>query len=192
GARGVAGQLEEEALLSAGPGRVLWRVTLPRCRAAVAAAALWVGLQTAGEITVADYMQVRTFAEEAFNEFRWGGEDRLARATAVALPAALVLSLLVAWAVPRLERALPPLQTSPVTPRLFPLGRARLPCLALVLAAAAALFAVPLVSLLWKVGQHGHPPAWSAERAWGYLDKAYEAHAGTVAQSLAFVVVSGL
>src|SRR5262249_37639826 len=84
-----------------------------------------------------------------------GGVGGGAGRTGVALRAALVRSRLVAWAVPRLERALPPLQTSPVTPRLFPLGRARLPCLALVLAAAAALFAVPLVSLLWKVGQHG-------------------------------------
>ena len=36
--------LEEDALTAAGPGRVLWRVTLPRARAAIVAAAAWVGL----------------------------------------------------------------------------------------------------------------------------------------------------
>src|SRR5262245_43550600 len=45
---------EEEALLAASPWRVIWNVTLPRSRAALAAAALWVALQASTEVTVTD------------------------------------------------------------------------------------------------------------------------------------------
>src|SRR5439155_10337084 len=57
GLRWVERELEEDALTVAGPWRVFTRVTLPRSRAALCAAALWVALQTATEITVTDMMQ---------------------------------------------------------------------------------------------------------------------------------------
>src|SRR5437660_1641487 len=47
----VEPELEEDALQVLDTPNVLWRVTLPRCRACLAAAALWVALQTAGDIT---------------------------------------------------------------------------------------------------------------------------------------------
>src|SRR5262249_29343976 len=89
----VERELEEDALLSASPWRVLWWVTLPRCRAAIAAAGLWVALQAATEITVTDMMQVRTFAEEVYSQFVQpdpgsNASDALARAVAVSLPLA--------------------------------------------------------------------------------------------------------
>src|SRR5262249_15380746 len=65
----VERELEEDALTAAGPGRVLLRVSLRRSAAAVGAAALWVALLTATEITVTDMMRVRTFAEEVYNQF---------------------------------------------------------------------------------------------------------------------------
>src|SRR5438045_3430061 len=43
----VETELEEDALTVAGPWRVLRAVTLPRARAALWAAAIWVALQTA-------------------------------------------------------------------------------------------------------------------------------------------------
>src|SRR5205823_242090 len=45
----VERELEEDALLVAAPWRVVLRVTLPRSRAALAAAALWVVLQAGTE-----------------------------------------------------------------------------------------------------------------------------------------------
>src|SRR5262245_6540625 len=48
----VERELEEEGLTAAGPVRVLWSITLPRARSALALAAVWVGLQAATEITV--------------------------------------------------------------------------------------------------------------------------------------------
>ncbi len=58
----VEPELEEDALLVAGTWRVLWSVTLVRGRAAIAAAALWVALQAAGEVAVTDVLQVPTYA----------------------------------------------------------------------------------------------------------------------------------
>ncbi|MCI0456264.1 MAG: hypothetical protein L0Z62_04725 [Gemmataceae bacterium] len=189
--RSVEGELEEDALLAAGPWRVLWRVTLPRCRAAVAAAALWVGLQTAAEITVADHMQVRTFAEEVYYEFWQGGPERLACSTAVALPAVVVLTLLLLWALPRLGRALPPLQAPPVPARPFALGRARGIGLAGAWLLVFVLLGVPVGTLVWRLGLHGHPPAWSAGRAWGFLVQAGFAHTGTLGLSVLLALVTG-
>ncbi|MGH9677347.1 MAG: hypothetical protein ACRD36_09625, partial [Candidatus Acidiferrum sp.] len=105
-------ELDEDALTAAGSWRVLWRVTLPRAKISIAAAALWVAVQTATEITVTDVMQVRTFAEEVYSQFVMpdvGQEgDGLARALAVAMPMTLIAAMLVLAASNRWERTLPP------------------------------------------------------------------------------------
>src|SRR5262245_9814755 len=69
GLRWVEPQLEEDALTHARPWSVICRVTIPRAMPVIGAAALWVGIQTAAEITVTDMMQVRTFAEEVYSQF---------------------------------------------------------------------------------------------------------------------------
>jgi iron(III) transport system permease protein len=191
GLRCVEGELEEEALLAAGPWRVFWRVTLPRCRGMIAAAALWVGLQTAAEIAVTDHMQVRSYAEEVYLEFWRGGADALARGTAVALPAVLVLALLVGWTLPRLEHLIPPLQSQLTPPRPFALGRWRWPCLAIFLGGLALLAGVPLGSLVWRAGAYGYPPEWSGREAWRHLATAYQARGETVALSLPLALLAG-
>src|SRR5207245_2709890 len=83
-------------LAAAGPA------TLPRAMPAIGAAALWVALQAATEISVTDLMQVRTFAEEVYTQFSRpdpepGGDVDLgmARALAVAVPPALLTALLI-------------------------------------------------------------------------------------------------
>src|SRR5437868_4328827 len=83
------------------------------------------------------------------------------RAVGVALPAALGMWLLTIWAVPRLEKHLPPLQTLLPPPRPFALGRVRFPLEAPMLAMMGVLVGVPLASLVWKAGLQGWPPAWS-------------------------------
>ncbi len=191
GLRTVPGEIEEDALLAAGTWRVVWRVTLPRCRAAVAAAALWVGLQTAAEITVTDHMQVRTFAEEVYYQFWMGGDDVLARAAAVAVPPAAALTVLLLWAIPRLDRALPPPHSLLVPPPILSLGRSRWPWLAVVLCGLALLLGVPLGTLVWRAGLSGYPETWSGARVAEYLGIAYQAHAGTVATSLLSALATG-
>jgi iron(III) transport system permease protein len=163
----VEPELEEDALMITGGWGVLWHVTLPRSAAALGASALWVGLQTATEITVTDLMQVRTFAEEVYTqlvgpEVDSSGADVVARAVAVSLPSVVLLALLVVGLTRRWERALPPRLDGGAPPLRFSLGRWRWPlgCLALLL--AAVLLAVPTASLVWRAGLTGSPPAWSA------------------------------
>jgi iron(III) transport system permease protein len=165
GLRWVERELEEDALLAASPWRVLWRVTLPRARAAIGAAALWIVLQTATEITVTDMMRVRTFAEEVYTQFVMpepGQSDPLARAVAVSLPLTILTLVLVVSAVRWWDRTLPPLQSRSEPLCLFRLLRWRWVWLTLVLAVVLVLAGVPLVSLLWKAGRTGNPAVWSA------------------------------
>jgi iron(III) transport system permease protein len=196
----VERELEEDALLAFGPWRVLWHVTLPRCRVTIAAAALWVALQTATEITVTDMMQVRTFAEEVYTQFSRpepeptapGTEDVLARAVAVSLPAFLLTWALVVWAVSRWERTLPALNTLARPPWQFRLGPARLPCLLLALAVVGVLVGVPVASLVWKAGMHGGPPTWSLHVASDHLSRAFQVRGGLVAESLLLAAAAGV
>ncbi len=163
----VERELEEDALTAAGPWRVLWHVSLPRSAAAVAAAALWVALQTGTEITVTDVMQVRTFAEEIYTQFvvpepGAGPGGAVARAVAVTLPVTLLTAALVAALAWRWERRLPPRAALAAPPLLFPLGRGRWPAFALTATVCVAMLALPLGSLVWRAGLHGSPPSWSA------------------------------
>jgi len=191
GLRWVEGELEADALLAAGVWRVLWRVTLPRCRGVIGAAGLWVALQTASEITVTDQMQVRSLAEEVYLELWQGGPDALARSTAASLPVVLALALLVFLALSRLERALPPPESLLTAPPTFSLGWARWPCFALVLGGVLLLAGGTLGSLLWRAGARGYPPSWSAQTAAGFLATAWEANAGTIITSLLVALAAG-
>jgi iron(III) transport system permease protein len=192
GLRWIEGEMEEDALLATNPWRVLLRVTLPRSRAAVGAAALWVALQTASEVTVTDMLQVRTFAEEVYTQLGMGGGAALARAVVVAVPGVVLAWLVVIEAVPRLERHLPPLQTLLAPPPLFPLGSTRWPLLAVMLTAVFVLAGIPLSSLVRKAGLQGWPPLWSAGYAWERVATALGLHGPMVMVSLLVAVVAGI
>ncbi len=187
----VEPELEEDAWQVMPGWRVLWRVTLPRCRAGLAAAALWVALQTAGDITVTDLMQVRTFAEEVYLEFWAGGDEALSRGVGQAVPGVVLTAALLLWALPRLERALPPLRSLRAEPRLFRLGRWRWPALAALLAALALLAGVPGASLVWKAGLYGAPPQWSLAYAEDQVLRIAVRDGVLIVQSVGFAAVSG-
>jgi iron(III) transport system permease protein len=185
GLLGVERALEEDASTRMPAWLVLLRVSLPRAGASVAAAALWLALQAAGEITVSDVMQVRTYAEEVYtqlvspdvetgNEMADGkagpGRDEpLARAVVVAMPGVFVLGALVLLLARHWERRLPPAPAEPAGPLVFPLGRLRWPLALAALAGSAALLAVPLLSLVWRAGLAGTPRAWSGPVVWEHL-----------------------
>ena len=157
GLRWVEPELEEEALLSAAPVRVLARVTLPRIRAVIAAAALWIALQTVTEITITDMMQVRTFAEEVYYQFVVGDDAAVARGVAVNLPIALLVALVVLVAARRLQSAVPSLEHRAGPPATFALGGWRWLAFLVIVSAAVLLAGVPLASLVWKAGIEGGP-----------------------------------
>lgn len=158
--------LEDEAAQSVGPWRVLALVTLPRVRASVLAAALFVVLQTANEISVTDMMLVSTLAEEVYTQFA-EKPDALGRTVAMSLPGLVLVWGAVLLIVARLEKTLPPLAPPARGHRPLELGPAwaRFFGAALLLAVLLA----PLCSLVWKVGLTGHPGRWSAESAGHFL-----------------------
>ena len=132
-----------------------------RSAAAIAAAALWVGLQTATEITITDVMQVRTYAEEVYTQMvapdaSAGGpsqDDMVARAVAAAAPLVLGAAVLVVVLAGALG-------TRPAAARhgngrrrcCFRLGRARWPLCVAAAVGCGVLLAAPLGSLVWRAG----------------------------------------
>ncbi len=167
----VEPELEEDALTLMPPWRVLLGVTLPRAGAVLAAAALWVSLQTATEITVTDVMQVRTFAEEVYTQLVGGPdvEQGVARAVAATLPFVLLVALLVGVVARFWERRLPARTTLLMPSLVFRLGRGRWPIAFLVALLCGLLLAMPLGSLVWRAGLAGTPPSWSAWTTGRYL-----------------------
>jgi iron(III) transport system permease protein len=175
----VERELEEDALTLWPAWLVLLRVTLPRAGAALAAAALWVSLQTATEISVTDVMQVRTFAEEVYTQIVGGPvvEEGIARAVAATLPFVLLTALVVGVMAGRWERHLPASRSADAnplgrTPLLFELGRWRWPLAVLLGVLAMMLIGVPLGSLVWRAGLTGAPPQWSVVTTLHYLRRA--------------------
>lgn len=175
----VERELEEDALTLLPSWRVLLRVTLPRAGAALGAAALWVGLQAATEVSVTDVMQVRTFAEEVYTQIVGGltVEKGIAQALAVTLPFVLLAAVAVGGMAQRWERRLPASRGADATPLasepfLFGLGRWRWPLAVLLGALGGLLLGIPLGSLVWRAGLAGAPKQWSAATTLHYLLRA--------------------
>ena len=139
-------ELEESALCDYGPTRVLLRVTLRRAYGALAAAALAVAVLTAGDMTVTDLLQIRTYAEEAYLQYSLGRGP--GGAAIVALPPLFVLGLLIlilGHLVARFEPAR--LISSFSRARIWQLGRWRIPCGLALTALIGNMIALPLYSL---------------------------------------------
>jgi iron(III) transport system permease protein len=167
GLRWVERDLEEDALTVARPWRVVLRVTLPRSAAAVGAAALWVALQSATEITVTDVMQVRTFAEEVYTQAVVSGD--VGRPVAATLPLTVATALLTVAVAGLWERRLPPGGSRLRPPLTFGLGRWRWPLAVACWAGVAVLAGLPLAALVWRAGLGGPAAAWSAAGLGGQL-----------------------
>jgi iron(III) transport system permease protein len=188
----VERELEEDMLTVVGPWRVLWSVTLPRCRVAIGAAGLWIGLQATTEITITDMMQVRTIAEEVYGQFVVGDEDALAHAVTTSLPATLLACVLVLWIVQRWDEALPPLETLSPPHCLVQLGRFRWLLFAIVLSFVTLLAVIPVVSLVWKAGLAGSPTVWSPKVTMHHLLTVVPAHGLMIAESIGLAALAGI
>jgi len=197
GLRGVERDAEEAALLSAAPGTVCRTVTLPRAGAAVAAASLWLIVQTATEITVTDMTLVRTYAEEVYTQIaapevgpEASPQEMLARAVAAAVPWVAALTLAVGVAAGRWQRVSPPLSPGPDPPPLFRVGRPLVMTL-LVGGPVVVLTTVPLLALILKLGTVGAEGTWSGAAAWKYLAQAVAVHGRTIAANVAAAFTVG-
>ncbi len=166
--RFVEPELEEAALLDCSAWRVLRNVTLRRALPAIGVAAVWIAVGVATEMTVTDIFQtpgvgLRTYAEEIYTDFALGTEPGPppgaaigVAVTGVLAACGLMLCLAAASWTPPTAR----------TPLVFRLGRSRgLVSLGLLLA-AAAIFGVPLVSLIVKAGESVTHTAAGFSRGW--------------------------
>lgn len=178
GLRLVEPELEEGALLEWPAWRVWLGVTLRRSLGVIAAAALAVAVLAAGDMTVTDLLQVRTYAEEAYVQFTLGNGP--ASAAAVALPPLLVLSTALLVVGRSLARRTPRrLATAFERSKTWRLGRWRVPIGTLLVAVAGNTLALPLYSLVWRAGRVGgratlgRPPTWSLAGLGGSLRFAF-------------------
>ena len=170
----VEPELEESALLDAPPWRVLIGVTLRRAVGAIAAAALAVAVLTAGDMTVTDLLQVRTYAEEAFLQYTLGGGP--GEAAFVTLPPLLLFGILILLVGRSLSKVDPArLVSSFARSRTWSLGKWRVSGGVLLMALVGSLMGLPLYSLIWRAGRVGgratlgRPPSWSLSGLLGTL-----------------------
>jgi iron(III) transport system permease protein len=159
--------------------RVWLGVTLRRALGAVAAATLAVAVLAAGDMTVTDLLQVRTYAEEAYVQFTLGNGP--AGAAAVAIPPILVLGTLVVLIGRSLARLAPGrLASAFERSKTWRLGRFRTPLGIALAVVVGNVVALPLYSLIWRAGRVGgratlgKPPTWSLAGLGGSLRFAYE------------------
>jgi iron(III) transport system permease protein len=75
GLRAVEAEIEEDAATCAAPQKVMWYVSIRRAAPAIVLAGVWVAIVTTTEISVTDFFQVRTFAEEVYTQAALGTFD---------------------------------------------------------------------------------------------------------------------
>jgi iron(III) transport system permease protein len=189
GLRGVERELEDAARLELPAWRVAAGVTLRRGVGAVLAGALAVAVLTAGDMTVTDLLQVRTYAEEAYLQYNLGNGPGAAAATA--LPPLIVLGALVLLAARALFRLDPArLPSAASRPNVWGLGLWRAPVGLGLWAVVGGAAALPIVALVWRAGRvgglaaRGRPPQWSWEGLAGTLRLAWDDAARPLVESL--------
>jgi iron(III) transport system permease protein len=198
GLRWVERDLEEDALTVMPARRAFLSVTLVRSLAAIGAAALWVSLLTATEITVTDVMQLRTFAEEVYSQLVGPETDPtrgnpVGRAVAVNLPFVAGVTLLVLATARRWEGRLPARASLAAPPLVYPLGRWRAPLAIATAVLAVLLFVLPLVSLVGRAGWTHDPGApWSAHVLLKELEAVSRTEWSPLGGSLLVAVATGV
>ena len=163
--RHVDPELEESALLDLSPIAVVCRVTLPMISPAIMAAALWVAIIAAGEITVTDLFQVRTFAEEIYNPSGIVGET-IDKESSLPAGTGVLCAVLVAGLAAAAQLIRQPIASPVRTVHIFLLRAWRLPATMLLAVMLLAVAGVPLANLLYNAGVRVEQVAGTFVRSW--------------------------
>ncbi len=149
----VPAQLEEQALVDASPRRVFLGVTLPLSWPMVGAAAVWVMVLTAAEMTVTDLYSVRAYTATGELYTRLASGDTPAEALAGMTPALLLSAGLVLAGFAIVSRLLVEGRPSPLRRAVvFALGAWRWPAWLFVGLVLVLIVGVPVASLCYKAG----------------------------------------
>jgi iron(III) transport system permease protein len=175
---------EESALIDASPLIVLWRITLPQCRAFVFTAALWVAVSTTSEMTVTNIYLIapgsQTLTEQFYMTFSLTGGNPVpgtaanppaeGSAPVAAFTAFVAFAGLVAasiYGLSRLVRQRVLVQAAPHgVVQLFRGRFARFMAGLLAWVLVVLLLGVPLVSLISKAGFVVVNSAGIRQRSW--------------------------
>lgn len=171
----VDSRQEEAALLETSPLAVLWRITLPQCAGFIGAAALWVMVSTATEMTVTNVYVIdenqRTFTEQFYMNYSLAADAT--EATLGALPGLVGLVMVIGaafWLLTKLTSRRVLAGGGRNVPMLR--GASAMPLALVQWLAVAILMGVPVASLLIKAGfvvvevAGVRERSWSAGKAW--------------------------
>jgi iron(III) transport system permease protein len=178
GLRAVEAEIEEDGATCASPFNVLWHISIRRAAPAIAVAALWIVTVVMTEISVTDFFQVRTFAEEVYTQAALGTFDAVGPDTttpssdgfpAAGLWSGLLLSTALALAVivgiSRIFADLADAQHR--APWIWRLKAGRWPAAIALWSGMLLLAGVPLANLAYKAGvqvtatKNGRVRSWS-------------------------------
>lgn len=169
GIRLVEPELEEAALLETTPWNAFLRVTLSRSFPWLAVAAAWILVTTAGEITVTDLYQVRTYAEEVYTHVPLRNDSSDAAGTWLlgAPRGVLLVGALIVCSLAATARVAPAeLATTERDREVFRLGPYRPLALVGLAGAGAVIVGVPLANLVYQAGLVVRPAGDQWLRGW--------------------------
>ena len=179
--RAVEAEIEEDAATCASPLGVIRHITLHRVAPALLVACAWVAITASVEISVTDFFQVRTFAEEVYTQAALGmgtlvgpliGEETAAPLPAAGLWIGLLLSAMLAlMAIVSVSYLFVQLSDTPHRqPWKWQLARWHMPAAIGLWSIMLLVAGVPLANLIYKAGVYvtatpsGHFREWSATK----------------------------
>jgi iron(III) transport system permease protein len=169
----VETELEEDASLCMSPARVIWHVTLRRAAPAIFMSAIWIAIVASVEISVTDFFQVRTFAEEVYTQaalgsFAFGGDAPVTALGGVGFWSGLVAVVLLATAALMMVRHVLA-DFAGISWRQtwwWRMERSHWFAVGVLGAVLGIVVGVPLANLIYKAGAHVVQTETGRERDW--------------------------
>jgi iron(III) transport system permease protein len=202
GLRTVEAEIEEDAATCTTAPRVLWHITLRRVAPAIVVACVWVAIVASVEISVTDFFQVRTFAEEVYTQSALGTTGLIGpligQETPSPLPAAglwiglLISALLALVAIVAVRHLFTQRTDAPHRPPWrWNLAGWRIAAATGLWSVMLLVAGVPLANLIYKAGVYvtatptGHVRSWSPVKVAERLAAAPREFAGELELSAA-------
>jgi iron(III) transport system permease protein len=149
-------ELEELARLDSRFPRSFFRSTLRQSLPAILASAIIVLLQTAGDMTVTDLVQERTFAEESYLQAQMG--DGLSAAAKTAIPPTVFISILIMIWMKIYRHRLLSMNSIPKNSsklHFYYKSTKAFPAAIFCVLTTLLFWALPIMAISWRAGRSG-------------------------------------